>query len=1019
MRRLLLILGLVVLLIGQAAAQRRVITGTILSPNGTPVIGATVIIKGTNSGTSTGNDGGFSISAAAGAKTLIVSAINFNTLELNIQGKTGLGPITLQVGNKILDEVVVVAYGVQKKTNLTGSVVTVSGNMVADKPFASPDKALQGAVAGMQVSSANGIPGSSTDIRIRGTGSIAAGTDPLWVIDGIISTTGDLTTNTTSANALSGLNPDDIESFSVLKDASATALYGSRAGNGVIIVTTKHGKSGKTRINFSTELGANSLAYSNKNNQPLTTPGYHQLLITSIVNGQGVSAAQADELITDPTNGLGLASNWASTNTNWLKDVTNTGGQMQYNLSLAGGDEKTQYYASAGYFDQLGTTISTYFKRYNGDLSITNHVNSKLTFGANINGSYSFQLSPPPSAAYSSPVAGAFFLPPYYTPYLPGGGLRYGSNDSLNEFPQGAQFNPLAVAKFDRYTDEQTEFRGGVNGSYQILPNLKITSRYSAEYLDINEYSYWNPLYGDGYPLGLGQAYDRKLFNWTWTNQADYHLNFNSNKDFYVDLLAGQEAYEQKDNYLQAVGSNFPSVTSLTYLASAAVYSLAYNLPKSNSVSSYFSQAVFNYKDRYILSGSFRRDGSSVFAAGHQWGNFYSVGASWNINEEKFMEPLPVFSLLKLRSSYGETGNTSGFGDYPALATYGYGSAYQGQAGSAPNNVGNNLLTWERNKPFNIGLDWGIWKDRLGGTVEYYKRTTSDLILNVPLSLTSGFATQTQNVGSMYNKGVELSLTGKPIVTRDFTWVSTFNFTHNTNRVTHLYNHVPILQTSGNQRFNITEGHDVYEFYTRGWAGADPANGNPLWYTDGTKKSTTNNSNDVNLALTGKSATPKYYGSFTNTFTYKGFSLEGQLYYNFGNYIYSTWENYLQSDGLYLPYFGQLSEQLKGWQKPGDKTNVPAVIIGGNMNSNIPSTRYLYKGDYIRLRDVQLSYSLPKANLDKMHINNATIYVRGTNLLTFGTDKNLAFDPEIGANSVSDFQVFMPKSITAGLRIGF
>jgi TonB-linked SusC/RagA family outer membrane protein len=470
---------------------------------------------------------------------------------------------------------------------------------------------------------------------------------------------------------------------------------------------------------------------------------------------------------------------------------------------------------------------------------------------------------------------------------------------------------------------------------------------------------------------------------------------------------------------MQAVGTNFPQTTSLTYLASAAVYLEAYNLPSSYSTNAYFGQAVFNYKDRYILSGSYRRDGSSVFAAGHEWGNFYSAGASWNINEEQFMNALPVFSLLKLRSSYGETGNTTGFGDYPALATYGYSSTYQGQAGSAPNNVGNPILTWEKNKPFNVGLDWGLWKDRLGGTVEYYKRTTSDLLLQVPLSLTSGFSTQTQNVGSMYNKGVELSLTGKPIVTRDFTWTSTFNFTHNINRVTHLYNHVPIAVTSSNQRYNITEGHDVYEFYTRLWAGADPANGNPLWYTDGTRKATTSNSNDVNLALTGKSATPRYYGSFTNTFTYKGFSLEGQLYYNLGNYIYSTWENYLQSDGLYLPYFGQLSEQLNGWKKPGDKTTVPATIIGGNMNSNIASTRYLYKGNYIRLRDVQLAYSLPKDNLNRLHINNATIYVRGTNLFTFATDKTLAFDPELGANSVSDFQVFMPKSFTAGLRIGF
>ena len=557
-----------------------------------------------------------------------------------------------------------------------------------------------------------------------------------------------------------------------------------------------------------------------------------------------------------------------------------------------------------------------------------------------------------------------------------------------------------------------------MSGDYQILDNLKFTSKYSAEFLDANEYLYWNPIYGDGYPLGYGVATDRKIFDWTWTNQFNYRANLNQAKDFYLDLLVGTEAYNLNDYSIQAQGQNFPSTTLLTYLSSAAAPVSAYNLPVGTSLNSYFSQAVFNYQDRYILSGSFRRDGSSDFAQNHKWGNFWSAGGSWNVNEEQFMKAISVFNLLKVRASYGVTGNTNGFGDYNALATYGYGSPYEGDAGSALNNVGNPNLTWELNKSFNVGVDWGIWKDRLGGSIDYYKRTSSQLLVFVPLSPTAGApgGTQLQNVGSMYNQGIEINLTGKPIQTRDFTWTASFNFSHNKNRVTELYNHSPISQ---NTRYNITEGHDIHEFYTRLWDGANPANGEPQWFTDATKKAVTSTSNQVKLSLTGKIGTPQYFGSFTNTFAYKGLSLTAQLYYNFGNYIYSTWENYLQSDGLYLPYFGQLSNELNGWTHAGQVTNVPQQILGGNMNSNVPSTRYLYKGDYIRLRNIELAYSIPKATMEKAHINNITIYVRGTNLLTFATDKNLAIDPELGVNSLADFQVFNPKAFTAGIKLGF
>ncbi|HVS95213.1 MAG TPA: TonB-dependent receptor [Puia sp.] len=1024
-RTLLLLLCCTALFVGRSAAQNQHnISGTVTDATGMPVAGATITIKGTNRATATGNDGSFLLSVSGKDKVLVISAINFLTQEVDIAGKSSIGTVTLVRGTKNLDEVVVVAYGTQKKTNITGAVAQINGNQVADRPLASVDQALQGASPGLMVSAPNGIPGSNVDVRIRGIGSINASASPLWVIDGVEAVSGDLASTSTSTNALSGLNPDDIESISVLKDAAATALYGSRGANGVIIVTTKKGKAGKTRINFTTEVGRNSVAFAGKHNRPLTTPQYHQLLDMATINGgYATDNASADAFITDPNNGLGLPANWTNTNTDWLHEVTRTGNQQQYNLSLSGGNDKTQYFASAGYFDQDGTTIATNFKRYNGNISVSSKLNDRINFNAGLNGSYSYQIAPPGSAAYASPVSGAFFLPPYYSPYNSDGSLRY--NDSLGEFPEGAQFNPLAIAAFNRYTDGQTELRGYVSGEYQILDNLKFSSKYSGEFIDANEYLYWNPIYGDGYPLGYGVATDRKVFDWTWTNQVNYRANLNQAKDFYLDLLVGSEAYKLNDYTIQAQGQNFPSTTLLTYLASAAAPVTAFNLPQGTSLNSYFSQAVFNYQDRYILSGSYRLDGSSIFAQNHKWGNFYSVGASWNLNEENFMKNLDAFNLMKLRASYGQTGNDLGFKDYPALALYDYGSPYEGNAGSALSQVGNPNLTWELNKAFNVGLDWGIWKDRLGGSIDYYKRTTSKLLVNVPLSATSGVpaaagstsSTQPQNVGSMYNQGIEITLTGKPIQTRDFTWTSSINFSHNKNRVTELYNHRPIsIQT----RYNITEGHDIHEFYTRLWDGANPANGDPQWFTDATRKTVTSTSNQVKLSLTGKVGTPQYFGAWTNTFNYKGLSLTAQLYYNFGNYVYSTWENYLMSDGLYLPYFGQLSNELtQSWTHAGQVTNFPKQVLGGNKNSNVPSTRYLYKGNYIRLRNIELAYSLPKTTMEKARINNITIYVRGTNLLTFATDKNLSIDPELGASSIADFQVFTPKSITAGVKLGF
>ncbi|MEO7121319.1 MAG: SusC/RagA family TonB-linked outer membrane protein [Ginsengibacter sp.] len=1014
MRKLTLLIGSLVLFMGQLLAQDRTVTGYLKDIHDVPIVSASIVANGSKLGTSSTSDGSFKIVVPASVNALTISAVNFTAVKINIQGKSDLGKITLQDNNTNLKEVVVVAYGSTRKTNLTGAVTSISGGKLADKPFSSVDKTLQGSVAGLQVSSTSGAPGSATDIRIRGIGSISASASPLWVIDGVIATTGDLTVNSTTANVLSTLNPDDIESISVLKDAAATSVYGSRAANGVIIVTTKKGISGKTRVSFSTEVGQNSNAYK-PSNKPLTSLQSQTVLRQALINaGYATDNANADSVIVDPNNGLGILPNYTSLNTNWLDVVSRTGNQDQNNLSISGGDNKTQFYASGGFFNQIGTTIATDFKRYNGSVSITHKANDRVTFSTSINGSTTFQHTPSNGGTFANPVLASFFLLPWYTPYNKDGSLKY--NDSLGEFSaNGGLFNPVVQAAYNKNNTRQTSVRGNVAGEFKILDNLKFTSRYAAEYFDISEDQYRNPFYGDGY-AAKGDAYSAytRVFDWTWTNFLDLKQNLNKNKDVYFDLKLGYEAQQYNYYTLQAGGQAFPQTLSLQYLASTATPTTAYALPKGSATNSEFAVGDINYKDRYVISGSFRRDGSSVFGSNHRYGNFYSVGGTWNVNEEKFLKDVSFISLLKLRSSYGENGNSLGFGLYTPLATYGYGNNYTGLPGSGPNNVGNTNLTWEKNKSFDVGLDMGFFSDRLSATVDYYKRTTSNLLLAVPLSLTSGFTSQNQNIGSLVNKGIEVTVSGKPIVIKDFSWNISFNIAHNINRVTSLYQGNPIASNQGNFRYAV--GHDLLTYYVRQWAGVDPANGKPQWYTDSSGKSVTNTYSSAKQVLR-YSAAPKVYGSFTNTFNYKWITLDVQFYYNFGNYLYDTWGSYINSDGLYLGSFNQMSAELTAWQKPGDKTNVPQIIYGGNDNSYRASTRFLYKGDYIRLRNVQLSFSLPQSVLKKTRLTNLTLYVRGTNLWTFDTAKNLPYDPESGIYSNTNFEVFIPKTITGGIKI--
>lgn len=1013
MRKLLAVLVVVLFSAGQLWAQKT-ITGKVTDEKGAPIANASVLVKGTSTGTTTKGDGTFSLSVPASARQLVFSSVDMATVEMNI-GSQSVINVTMKTQEKTIAEVVVVAYGTQKKAALTGSVATVKAQDIENKPFTSIDKALQGQVAGLQSVAASGAPGANQAIRIRGISSISASNNPLWVIDGVPVLSNDVSRLTTTANILSTLNPNDIESVTVLKDAASASIYGSRAANGVILVTTKKGRAGKTKIRFDSEVGSIDIAYKNDKYRPLNAQEYIALTTEGLVNA---GASQAT--ITSTMNSRGAAS---GVDYDWLGAVTQKGSQQQYNMSASGGNDKTTFYMSGGYFKQEATVIRSSLDRWNGGIRVQNKASDRLTLNMNLNGGFVRQRTPLAGGAFGNPVLSSYFVLPTRSPYKTDGTY----NILTSDFPTSNLYNTVAVTNMDKRYLKELSLRGSVWAEYTIIKDLKFKSSFGGDLSVLEEDQYNNPLYGDGAVLAAGSptfgnvvynptttgrafsAYTR-YFNWTWTNTLNYHRELLKNGDLSFNLQAGYESQLNKQYFttLQARGFSTSPTLYLQYPSSAATPSTTTGAISDYSFASSFGNGDLNYKDRYIVSGSFRRDGSSRFGANNKYGNFWSVGGTWNVDNEGFMANVDWISQLKLRASYGVNGN-AGIGNYDWFPSYGFSVTYNSAPGSSPSNVGNLNLTWELNKPLNVGIDIGLLKDRLSVTADWYKRRSDDLLLSVPLSRTSGFSSQSQNIGSMENKGVELTINAIPVQTKDFTWTVNFNFARNKNKVLSIPS--PIIGT-----FYIQNGYDIQTFYTRVYAGVDPANGDPLWYADSTRKTTTNNYTAAQRVPYG-SASPKYFGALTNTIKYKGLTLEAQFNYQYGNLLQDSWGAYYLGAGFNAG-FNKVLRVMNRWQKAGDVTDIPKYIEGGNKSFQNFSTFYLAKGDFIRLRNVQLGYDFPKHILDKLKVGSLFFYVRGTNLWTWVKDKNLGWDPEQGVSSQTNLDVYIPRTITLGLNLG-
>lgn len=972
------------------------VRGSVVDESGNPLIGVNIVVKGTGRGTSTDMAGRFSLDNVDEDAVLVVSYIGFVSQEIPADNHGDLTIVMTEDSSK-LEEVVVVAYREQSKSSYTGSAVDLNVQRIESNPLASFQDGLQGQVAGLQLSTPTGQPGAVPDVRIRGVGSINAGSDPLYVIDGIPVVAGDISRLANSSNTIAGLNPRDIATLTVLKDASATAIYGSRGANGVILITTKKGQAGKTKFDFNTQYGMSEMLLPDRN-KPLRTNELSELLIEGRVN-TGESRAAAEEYIYSRID--------KNIDTDWLDVIARRGLYRQYNLSAGGGNDKTSIYTSLGYFDQDAVIIGIDFRKLNAKLNVTHKATDRLTMDVGLSLSNQKLHTNSDAGAAANPVRAMVRVVPWESVYNEDG--SYNTDILLT-------YNPVGMVDENIRETKLYGILGNLGLNYKITEELSIESRGNVNFDLADEFQYDNPYFGAGRnDGGLGRSYDNKVLNYNITNLLKYDHSFNS--DHSLNLMLGQEAQKISRNYLYAYVSNY-GAPGLTTLANASVYMDATNELTSSSISSYFFNASYLFQSRFVLNATLRRDGSSRFGSEVRYANFGSLGLAWNISSESFLAGSSHIDILRLRTSYGINGNQD-IGNFASRGLYRTGEDYNGQPGYVYSQQSNPLLTWEKNKPFNIGVDFSIF-GRLDGTVEYYTRTTSDLLFNVPISATNGITSYMANIGEMKNSGWEVALNSENIRSSGgFGWMTNLNFTTNKNVILKLDSDEPIIDT----RYIREVGGDFYTFYMPGYAGVDPANGEALWYSDESETGTTNKYSDAKPFKQG-SALPKFYAGLTNTLSFKNLSLSFMLYLNYGNKVYDFWGRYTSSDGsALLNDRGNMTRNIyeNRWQNPGDITDVPKVVWGNTQSglSSQHSSRFIYDGTYVRLRDISLSYKLPDEVISKLSINNLRLYVKGTNFATWTKDKKLEMDPDTGLAGSADLTIPISKQILVGLDFSF
>ena len=986
--------------IGLVNAQISKVTGNVTSEeDGLPVVGASVLVKGTTVGTVTDIDGNFTLTnVPSSAGTLVISFIGMQSQEVKIKSNVN---VVLKSDAEVLDEVVVTGYGVQRKASFTGAASIVGEEAIAKKNDANFVKVLEGSVPGVQMNNSTSMPGVWGSVYIRGRASLNSGTQPLYVIDGMpvnSDTDAISTSDNNMVDPMSSINPADIESITVLKDAAATAIYGSRAANGVIVVTTKKGSEGKFNLNLDIKQGFVSMG---NNNMDFANAEESMKLFTD-----GLTAYQGGDW---QENYNYLADNYfgwdRKTSTDWMDAITRKGYYQDYNLSAQGRNGNTGYYVSLGYLNTDGLIIGSDMERFSGRMNLDSKF-KWATIGVNTSYSYSTQngFSLSTAGSMSSPLTAAISS---QTPMDP----VYDSEGNYNNINM---YNPVAL--MDEDTGELNENKMqtiNLNPYLQVDFGLGIYAKTTlgVNLTDLRQYQYWSALYNPQAMdyNGLGQQYNSRNTVITWNNVVGWNHKFADKHD--VSVMLGQEMQKKSYFYEYYAKSDFPFADSgMRDLTTAGTEQGSEYYKKEARLASYFMDAHYSYADKYYLSGSYRRDGSSVFGSDTRWGNFWSVGGKWRISGEDFLNGNNVITNATLRASYGTVGNQD-IDWYAARGFYGAGYNYNQTPGMIPVSISNQELTWEVSKKFDIGFDLSLWH-RLHFTFDFYNEITSDALFQVPLSMTTGMTETYKNIGKIRNHGIEFSVNANILQTKDWTWSAYANLTWNENEVVKLSTDEPIEYT-----FQIIEeGRPYTQFKMKEYAGVDRETGKPLWYLNETGNETTSDYNAAAKRYVGD-ADPNVLGGFGTNLRWKDIDFGLSFNYRLGGKVYNSGAAFT---GFGMAFRTPLEDvALNSWTEENKDAKYPQYIYKDPYNATSTSSRFLYSGDYLRISNLTLGYTLPKKWTTKILIQRLRAYISVDNLYTFTASDFVGYNPETSANGVIAWQYPATRTFIGGIQLTF
>lgn len=1000
-------------------AQNIVVKGVVSDAStGETLPAATIIVKGTSKALATDKDGQYTVSVPANA-VLVVSTIGYKTVEIPVEGRAIVN-VELAPDSEFLEDVVVVAYGTQSSKTVTAAVSSIKADALKDAPNVSFDAMLQGQASGVQVASPSGGAGAQAKVLIRGVSSISAGTDPLYIVDGVPISSSTISAGYTESNGLADINPADIASIEVLKDAAATALYGSRAASGVILITTKQGRKGETKVTYDVNYG---YAQPTRIAQMMDADTYLAYKNEAVKNARGT-----DDYGTNPNYpkafNLMTDSQGNPIKTNWNDLIFKNGIVQNHTLALSGGSDKTQFYASANFSDNDGIIVGDKYTRYGVKANVSTKVNKWLKFG--VNAAYAYAKTQAADASRNDGVFAAAGLPrqamimPPILPAYNEDGSYYTANGGQYIGSGGITIStltyPNAMAQLESFNHVNTT-RLIASGFTELTPvkNLTLKSQFGVDYMTEEEETYWNQNYGQGVNNN-GYAWKRfsNRTNWTWTNTADYNLVIG---DSSFNFLAGMESTERSYGYDTVKGEDILNPAYTGFRAGYSEYTGGGDYG-SRAMISYFGRVNYDWKAKYMVSLNFRRDGLSSLGANHKWGNFWGASAAWRVSEEDFFSPfVDTVNDFKVNASYGVVGNSE-IGYYNAQTYYGD-AIYGGSAALGLANIGDANLAWENSTKYDVGFSATVF-NKVNVDFDWYYTKTNNLVFAVPQGPSTGIGSLTTNAGSLENKGVELTISSDIVRTKDFTWNTSFNITTSHNKVLALAQGVDEIY-GGDEEMGLTNitvpGYSIGQLYAYPTGGIDPDTGRRIFYgTNGewtsydpaTKawylKDGSEFQGDFGPVRAGNTL-PTWFGGWNNTFRWKGFDANVFLQYSGGNWIMNA-NTASGSDNRWWNNFAEVAE--KSWKQPGDKAKYAKPYFGDNVSngSAYDITDWIEKGDYLRVKAVSLGYTYYTGG-KKAQLGFTSIRVYGQVQNAFVFTKFTGLDPEITSSYTS-------QAVTAG-----